>query len=95
MDTLLDHARYASVCRKTKIVCTMGPKCWSEEMLGKLLDAGMNIARFNFSHGDHAGHLEVRNGKRDPADTAQLITTFVFTSVVSSVCQPTTLNVWR
>eukprot|EP00961_Rhodomonas_salina_P121851 1640547-Rhodomonas_salina.1 len=30
--------------RSTKIVCTMGPKCWDEEPLGKLLDAGMNIA---------------------------------------------------
>eukprot|EP00961_Rhodomonas_salina_P080929 1088563-Rhodomonas_salina.1 len=37
--------------RKTKIVCTMGPKCWDEDMLGRLIDAGMNIARFNFSHG--------------------------------------------
>ena len=45
--------------RKVKIVCTMGPKCWDEETLGKLLDAGMNIARFNFSHGSHEAHLEV------------------------------------
>jgi pyruvate kinase len=45
--------------RKTKIVCTMGPKCWDEENLGKLLDAGMNIARFNFSHGSHEAHFEV------------------------------------
>ncbi|MGB1592622.1 MAG: pyruvate kinase, partial [Promethearchaeia archaeon] len=45
--------------RKIKIVCTMGPKCWDEETLGKLLDAGMNIARFNFSHGSHEAHLEV------------------------------------
>ena len=45
--------------RKTKIVCTMGPACWSEETLGRLMDAGMNIARFNFSHGDHAAHGEV------------------------------------
>jgi hypothetical protein len=45
--------------RKTKIVCTLGPSCWSEEGLGALMDAGMNVARFNFSHGDHAGHKEV------------------------------------
>jgi len=45
--------------RKTKIVCTMGPKCWDEETLGKLLDAGMNIARFNFSHGTQEAHFEV------------------------------------
>jgi pyruvate kinase len=45
--------------RKTNIVCTMGPKCWDEETLGKLIDAGMGVARFNFSHGDHAAHQEV------------------------------------
>lgn len=45
--------------RKTKIVCTLGPSSWSEEGLSKLIDAGMNVARFNFSHGDHAGHKEV------------------------------------
>jgi pyruvate kinase len=45
--------------RKTKIVCTLGPACWSEEGLGELLDAGLNVARFNFSHGDHEGHTEV------------------------------------
>jgi pyruvate kinase len=45
--------------RKTKIVCTLGPSCWSEEGLAALIDSGMNVARFNFSHGDHAGHLEV------------------------------------
>ena len=37
----------------------MGPKCWSEEMFGKLLDAGLNVARFNFSHGDHQAQQEV------------------------------------
>jgi pyruvate kinase len=42
--------------RRTKIICTMGPASWSEEGLATLLDAGMNVARFNFSHGDHAGH---------------------------------------
>lgn len=60
LDTLLDTKKYENVRRKTKILCTMGPKCWSEEMLGQLLDAGMNVARFNFSHGSHEAHLEVR-----------------------------------
>ena len=45
--------------RKTKIVCTMGPKCWDEETMAELIDAGMGVARFNFSHGDHEAHQGV------------------------------------
>ena len=42
--------------RKTKIVCTIGPSSQEEETLRKLILAGMNVARFNFSHGDHQEH---------------------------------------
>lgn len=42
--------------RKTKIICTIGPASESKEMLKALLLAGMNVARFNFSHGDYEEH---------------------------------------
>jgi pyruvate kinase len=43
---------------KTKIVCTIGPASDSKEMLTKLVNAGMNVMRLNFSHGDHPSHKE-------------------------------------
>ncbi|WP_174729564.1 pyruvate kinase [Mesobacillus harenae] len=42
--------------RKTKIVCTIGPASESLEKLTELMDTGMNVARLNFSHGDHQEH---------------------------------------
>lgn len=42
--------------KKTKIVATIGPATESQEMLTKLVDAGLNVMRLNFSHGDHAEH---------------------------------------
>ncbi|VAW41891.1 Pyruvate kinase [hydrothermal vent metagenome] len=44
---------------KTKLVCTIGPASDSYEMIERMLKAGMNVARLNFSHGDFAGHGEV------------------------------------
>nr|XP_018678830.1 PREDICTED: plastidial pyruvate kinase 2-like [Musa acuminata subsp. malaccensis] len=72
-----------NVVRQTKIVCTIiGPSTNTREMIWKLAEAGMNVARLNMSHGDHASHQkssiscltprqgpEVRSG-----DSPQLIT---------------------
>nr|XP_010934992.1 pyruvate kinase isozyme G, chloroplastic isoform X1 [Elaeis guineensis] len=45
--------------RKTKIVCTIGPSTNTREMIWKLAEAGMNVARLNMSHGDHASHQKI------------------------------------
>ena len=44
--------------KKTKIVCTLGPASQSEETLTKLVENGLNVCRFNFSHGSHEEHKE-------------------------------------
>lgn len=48
-----------NVRRKTKIVCTIGPSTNTKEMIWKLAETGMNVARLNMSHGDHTSHQKV------------------------------------
>ena len=59
--------------KKTKIICTLGSASDSEEIISQLIDAGMNVARLNFSHGTHAEHADkiakvkrVRKKKKAP-----------------------------
>ena len=67
MSELLEH-------RRTKIVCTIGPSTSSPEMLRRLIEAGMNVARLNFSHGDHEGHkLNIDNLRRTAAELGREI----------------------
>ncbi len=54
----------------TKIVCTLGPATASAEVLGKMLDAGMDVARLNFSHGDHESHAQMLRTLREVASEA-------------------------
>ena len=51
--------------KKTKIVCTIGPASESPKMLKKLVLAGMNVMRCNFSHGDFAEHGAKMQTMRD------------------------------
>src|SRR5262249_24016677 len=52
---------------KTKIVATIGPASESPDMLARLIRAGLNVARLNFSHGNPAKHAEVIQHIRDAA----------------------------
>ena len=54
--------------RRTKIVCTIGPAVDSEDKLEQLMLAGMDAARFNFSHGTHESHLAMLTKVRHVRD---------------------------
>ena len=55
-------------CR-TKIVCTLGPSSESPETIRQLMEAGLNVARINFSHGTHAQHAATIAAVRDVAES--------------------------
>ena len=54
--------------RRTKIVCTVGPATFSPERIRAMILAGMNVARLNFSHGDHDSHFKTLQRIRDISD---------------------------
>lgn len=57
--------------RRTKIVCTIGPASHSDETLERLIAAGMNVARLNFSHGTYAWHADIMARIRTLAERLQ------------------------
>ena len=58
--------------RKTKIVCTLGPACAEESVMEAMLKNGMNVARFNFSHGTHEYHAKMMKKFRRVRDRLHL-----------------------
>ncbi|CZQ92817.1 pyruvate kinase [Trichococcus palustris] len=59
--------------KKTKIVCTIGPASDSIDTLVKMINNGMNVARLNFSHGEHETHLGSLNNVREAARQANQV----------------------
>jgi pyruvate kinase len=56
--------------RRTRIVCTLGPSCRQADTLLEMVEAGMDVARFNFSHGDHDFHRHAAAAVRQAAERA-------------------------
>jgi pyruvate kinase len=54
--------------RRTKIVCTLGPATATEDRIRELVESGMDVARLNFSHGEHSDHAENYKKVRQAAD---------------------------
>src|ERR1700674_4839698 len=59
-----------SQIRRTRIVCTIGPSSSAPAVLRTMIQAGMDVARLNFSHGDHATHRQVAADVREAAEAA-------------------------
>ena len=55
--------------RKAKIIATLGPSSNTPKTIGELMDAGINVARLNFSHGTHQSHLDLINMIRSISKT--------------------------
>ena len=82
--------------RHTKIVCTLGPSCEDQAILEKMIDAGMDVARLNFSHGAHADHqariAQLRALSNRPASRSPSCRTCRVRSCASVSCPRKALN---
>ena len=79
----LDIARVTLKQRRTKIIATLGPASWERKTLHQLVNAGVDIFRLNFSHGDHAGHREAMKRIRIAARKADR-----YIGVMADLCGP-------
>ncbi|ABK43943.1 pyruvate kinase [Magnetococcus marinus MC-1] len=59
------------MARRAKIVATLGPACSSVEQITRLIEAGLDVARLNMSHGDHKAHLELIHNVREASRIAK------------------------
>ncbi len=66
-NTNLDIYKRARLTRRSGVVCTIGPASKSVEMLTKLMTAGLNVVRLNFSHGTHDYHASTIENARNAA----------------------------
>lgn len=74
--------------KKTKIVSTLGPSSSDVETIVKLIQAGANVFRFNFSHGDHEEHLSRMNAVHEAEKiTGKTVGILLDTRVLKSVQQ--------
>lgn len=78
---------------KTKIVCTLGPASRSVPMLEKLLKAGMNVARFNFSHGSHDYHQETLDNLKTAMENTGILCAVMLDTKVKPPLQ-TFFSIW-
>lgn len=63
--------------KRTKIVATIGPASWERETIRKMIRAGMNVARINFSHGDHERHSLTIDTVREVAEEESAVITIM------------------
>jgi pyruvate kinase len=82
-DAIAEAEEMALRRRKTKIVCTLGPRSRDVPMLQRLLRAGMNVARFNFSHGSHEYHQQTLDNLHTAMQTTELMCAVMLDTKVS------------